>query len=249
MGKKNGEWSYHMDPNGHMVPCANHPCRLHGGNDIVASSVEEAYLKADESEQSRGLDAEVERKDEEDTELRKKMDTMIGQCSLSVVISEGKPCLYSRNLQFANREENATWIRAHKEDLIKEIRRLAAEKKAKDERRMRAFHAIDGLDRIMNMMDTYDEEGMQRERAIYGDGIVAPKKRTVTEDDIAKELAAHPLAALWIDANERSMSHSPELASIGVHAKDAILDGVPMEQVKADIKKAEDEFFERHRWD
>lgn len=54
MGEKNGEWSYHMDPNGHMVPCANHPCRLHGGNDIVASSTEEAYRKAN-AEAPEGL--------------------------------------------------------------------------------------------------------------------------------------------------------------------------------------------------
>lgn len=43
--KHTGEWSYHEDPHGNMVPCANHPCRMHGGGDIVADSPEDAYRK------------------------------------------------------------------------------------------------------------------------------------------------------------------------------------------------------------
>ena len=36
-------WPYHEKTNGDMVPCASNPCRLHGGGDIDASSLEEAY--------------------------------------------------------------------------------------------------------------------------------------------------------------------------------------------------------------
>lgn len=41
--KKGGDWPYHEDPNGNMKPCASNPCKLHGGNDVYASSPDEAY--------------------------------------------------------------------------------------------------------------------------------------------------------------------------------------------------------------
>lgn len=52
-GKHNGghthdgeEWSYHENKRTHeMVPCATHPCKLHGGSDVNATSLEEAYKK------------------------------------------------------------------------------------------------------------------------------------------------------------------------------------------------------------
>lgn len=41
-------WPYHEKANGDMVPCAHNPCRLHGGGDIDASSLEEAYRIRDD---------------------------------------------------------------------------------------------------------------------------------------------------------------------------------------------------------
>ena len=45
-GRKSHEgesWPYHETHDGNMAPCASNPCRLHGGGDIDASSLEEAY--------------------------------------------------------------------------------------------------------------------------------------------------------------------------------------------------------------
>ena len=41
-----GEWPYHEDSHGRMVPCRSNPCSLHSGGDIMATSPEEAYRKA-----------------------------------------------------------------------------------------------------------------------------------------------------------------------------------------------------------
>lgn len=38
-----GDWPYHEDKRGNMVRCKSNPCRLHGGGDIMASSLEDAY--------------------------------------------------------------------------------------------------------------------------------------------------------------------------------------------------------------
>lgn len=41
-----GEWPYHEDKHGKMVPCQSNPCSRHSGGDIMATSPEEAYRKA-----------------------------------------------------------------------------------------------------------------------------------------------------------------------------------------------------------
>lgn len=49
--KHDGErWPYHEDPHGNLVPCENNPCRLHGGSDIIATSLEDAYRKLVEAD-------------------------------------------------------------------------------------------------------------------------------------------------------------------------------------------------------
>ena len=46
-GKHNGEWPYHEDPHGNWRPCNSNPCKLHSGGDIMATSPEDAFAKAD----------------------------------------------------------------------------------------------------------------------------------------------------------------------------------------------------------
>lgn len=41
--KGGNDWPYHEDKHGDMVKCRSNPCRLHGGGDIMASSLEDAY--------------------------------------------------------------------------------------------------------------------------------------------------------------------------------------------------------------
>ena len=46
-------WPYHENKNtGEMTACASNPCKIHGGSDIMASSLAEAYkMKYDETRQ------------------------------------------------------------------------------------------------------------------------------------------------------------------------------------------------------
>ena len=45
--KRKGEWPYHEDPHGNWVACSSNPCKLHSGGDIMATSPEDAFAKAD----------------------------------------------------------------------------------------------------------------------------------------------------------------------------------------------------------
>lgn len=51
-------WPYHENKRTHkMVPCASNPCTLHGGDDVMATSLEEAYVKrmAEKDNENKGL--------------------------------------------------------------------------------------------------------------------------------------------------------------------------------------------------
>ena len=45
--KHKGEWPYHEDNHGNWKPCHSNPCKLHSGGDIMATSPEDAFAKAD----------------------------------------------------------------------------------------------------------------------------------------------------------------------------------------------------------
>ena len=45
--KTKGEWPYHEDRHGNWVACSSNPCKLHSGGDIMATSPEDAFAKAD----------------------------------------------------------------------------------------------------------------------------------------------------------------------------------------------------------
>ena len=45
--KIKGEWPYHEDPHGNWIACSSNPCKLHSGGDIMATSPEDAFAKAD----------------------------------------------------------------------------------------------------------------------------------------------------------------------------------------------------------
>lgn len=57
------EWSYHENEDTHeMVPCDAHPCKVHGGSDVVAMSLAEAYRKrlAKLSDENAGLHERID---------------------------------------------------------------------------------------------------------------------------------------------------------------------------------------------
>lgn len=55
MAKKNkGEWPYHEDRHGNWIPCSSNPCKLHSGGDIMATSPEDAFAKADRMAHPQG---------------------------------------------------------------------------------------------------------------------------------------------------------------------------------------------------
>lgn len=52
-------WPYHPNRNrGEMTACANNPCKLHGGSDIMASSLEEAISIMHEHDDIPGMTQE-----------------------------------------------------------------------------------------------------------------------------------------------------------------------------------------------
>lgn len=44
---RTGEWPYHENNHGEWVRCESNPCSRHSGEDIMATSPEDAYRKAD----------------------------------------------------------------------------------------------------------------------------------------------------------------------------------------------------------
>ena len=54
--KTKGEWPYHEDPHGNWIACSSNPCKLHSGGDIMATSPEDAYAKADRMAHPQGGD-------------------------------------------------------------------------------------------------------------------------------------------------------------------------------------------------
>lgn len=46
-GGRSGEWPYHENSHGEWVRCESNPCSRHSGRDIMATSTEDAYGKAD----------------------------------------------------------------------------------------------------------------------------------------------------------------------------------------------------------
>ena len=61
MTRHEGEWPYHEDSHGRMVPCRSNPCSLHSGGDIMATSPEDAYRKANGTMTSGMGDEDAER--------------------------------------------------------------------------------------------------------------------------------------------------------------------------------------------
>lgn len=74
MNNHHGEnWPYHENKHtGEMTPCANNPCKLHGGSDIMASSLEEAYEKSSEQHDGRGMGIDqYEREQQHERDIRR----------------------------------------------------------------------------------------------------------------------------------------------------------------------------------
>lgn len=53
-GGRSGEWPYHENNHGEWVRCESNPCSRHSGGDIMATSPEDAYGKADRMLREQG---------------------------------------------------------------------------------------------------------------------------------------------------------------------------------------------------
>lgn len=142
-----------------------------------------------------------------------------------------------------------SWVKEHKSQIITELKTRKQEQEDEEARRQSIIDNMDGLAEIQSMQDTYARESAQRRRATYGDGTEAPMPRTVTAEDIQHALDAHPMARLWLEANEQSLSHSPDIAILGMDVKEDILSGMDYEQVVARRDQAAEDYKTRHQWD
>lgn len=171
---------------------------------------------------------------------------MLDRNSIALIHCDGEPMLYTPFIKDP-KNPDAVWIRKHKQELIDEI--LRRERDNYDEARAEFVKGIDGLSEIRRMKDTYADEEYETRKAINGDGIMAPPKRTVTAEDIRKALEEHPLAALWLKAERQRTYANYELADIGDEAERRLVEGASVDEVKALWDKREKEFDQRHQWD
>lgn len=141
------------------------------------------------------------------------------------------------------------WVRKHKPQIIEELKSRKQKQDDEEARRQSIIDNMEGLAEIQSMQDTYARESAQRRKAIYGDGTEAPMLRTVTAEDIQKELDTYPMVRLWLEANEQSQSHSPDIAILGMDVKEDILSGMDYEQVAARRDQAAKDYKTRHQWD
>lgn len=171
---------------------------------------------------------------------------MLDRTSIALVHCDGEPMLYTPFIRDP-KNPDAVWIRKHKQELIDEI--LRRERDNYDEMRAEFIKRIDGLSEIRRMKDTYADEEYETRKAINGDGIMAPPKRTVTAEDIRKALEEHPLAALWLKVEAQRTYANYELAAIGDEVERNLVEGASIDEAKALWDKREEEFHQRHQGD
>lgn len=171
---------------------------------------------------------------------------MLDRTSIALIHCDGEPMLYTPFIKDPSNPD-AVWIRKHKQELIDEI--LRRERDNYDEARAEFIKGIDGLSEIRRMKETYADEEYETRKAINGDGIMAPPKRTVTAEDIRKALEEHPLAAMWLKAERQRTYANYELSSIGDEVERSLVEGASIDEAKALWDKREKEFDQRHQWD
>ena len=247
-GKTKGEWPYHEDNHGDWKPCHSNPCKLHSGGDIMATSPEDAYAKAHAGDQETpGMSAKPKPENQHPDISTLSVGEAIDAFGMSIQPYQGGEAV--KVVAYEAPGFNGDWVRSHKNEILKELHRRADAKKAEEQRRENIIDSIDGLDTIRQMQATYSREEAARRKAIYGDGTRAPEKRTVTREDIDRELEAHPMARLYLSAENEMLSHNDEIAALGEQVREDIIAGLDYDRIVERHDKAEQEYHERHMWD
>ena len=141
-------------------------------------------------------------------------------------------------------------IKAHKPEIIAELVRREADKKAAFEERERKIHAIPGLDEIKAAMRDVAAWDREYDRRFDEYDVGSADMRPRPEYDIDAMLEQHPAAAAYIKADKAASSANYEIASIGQRALDAIIDDPDDYASAIDKMDAETKAFaERHMWD
>lgn len=247
-GKHEGEWPYHEDNHGNWRPCNSNPCKLHSGSDIMASSPEDAYAKAHAGDgEMPGMTDKPKPENQHPDISTLSVGEAIDAYGMSIQPYQGREAV--KVVAYEAPGFNGDWVRSHKNEILKELHHRADAKKAEEHRRQNIIDSIDGLDAIRRMQATYGREEASRRKAIYGDGTRAPEKRTVTKEDIDRELEAHPMARLYLSAENEMLSHNDEIASMGEQVREDIIAGLDYDRIVERHDKAEQEYHERHMWD
>ena len=106
-----------------------------------------------------------------------------------------------------------------------------------------------GVTAIEQMQTTYEREESSIRKAMYGDGTTKPASHTVTRDMIDSELIAHPLAALYLKADEAALSRNYQIAAIGEDVKEQIINGADYDTAESSYDSQMATFRADHRWD
>lgn len=159
-------------------------------------------------------------------------------------------------LRKAPPEEVLETIRSNKADIIAYLKaekekKEAAEKAANELYRKReaAFHAIPGVNEILDVRKKIADDQEAFERAWRSGSGIYPKKSGVTTSDLKALEEKYPVAKFAIEVSGYINRANSEIYAMEKRAYEALCDGVPFEEVKAAYEQEDKDFVMRHAWD
>ena len=140
-------------------------------------------------------------------------------------------------------------IRKAKPEIIAELKRREAEKKAAYEARQARINAIEGLKELQRAIaaeEAYREALNDMMEDEYNDGARPPKKPEISVKELKEK---YPRAAAYLKAESWSMASNYIKAGAGQKAKERIINGEDYRQVIAEMEKEWLDYCKERMWD
>jgi len=183
-----------------------------------------------------------------DKERRIKMtvNEMIKKYNLTLAKRNGEDAIrVGKKVSKATIEE----IRKAKPEIIAELKRREAEKKAAYEARQARINAIEGLKELQRAIaaeEAYREALNDMMEDEYNDGARPPKKPEISVKELKEK---YPRAAAYLKAENWSLASNYIKAGAGQKAKERIISGEDYNQVIAEMEKEWSDYCKERMWD
>ena len=183
-----------------------------------------------------------------DKERRIKMtvNEMIKKYRLTLAKRNGEDAIrVGKKVSKATIEE----IRKAKPEIIAELKRREAEKKAAYEARQARINAIEGLKELQRAIaaeEAYREALNDMMEDEYNDGARPPKKPEISVKELKEK---YPRAAAYLKAENWSLASNYIKAGAGQKAKERIISGEDYNQVIAEMEKEWSDYCKERMWD